>query len=169
MARNKKTGIRQAEEGQLEHLDGLIKNFEREQTIQDVGAWLINDTRDPLPPKHIKVLTEWLKTHNSMTIKKVRGRFPADTQNAFPYITRMHRDTGLSIEAACNLVAEKLRLEIDPADLRRMYDRARTPETRLLNEIVAATGAFNKSSTPKSKVVKSYRRFEKSLKERKKD
>ncbi len=162
MAKRTNGGIRQVEEeSQRDYLDGLIKDFEREQTIQDVGTWLLNDTLDPLPPKHIKVLTDWLKTHNSMTIKKVRGRFPADTQNAFPYITRLHRDTGMTIRAACKLVAEELKLKTDPTDLRRAYDRARTPETRYLNDIVKATGAFSKTETPRSDIQKAGRRREK--------
>jgi hypothetical protein len=166
MAGNKKNGVRQVEEeSQLEYLDELINDFEREQTIQDVGAWLINDIRDPLPPKHIAVLKEWLEINNHLTIKQSRRGNPhSDIRNAFLYITRMHRDTGMSIEAACNLVAKTLNLEIDPANLRRMYDRARTPETRLLNETVVATGAFSKTKASKGKLAKSLHQFKKSKK-----
>ena len=153
-----------------EHLEQLIKDFEREQTIQDVGSWLINDTLDPLPPKHIEVLCKWLETQNGLTIKQNRrGNSHSDTRNAFHYITRMHRDTGMSIEAACNLVAEQLSLEIDIADFRRMYDRARTPETRLLNDAVSTTGAFSNVKTPKPKVTKSLHRFKNSKKDQKED
>ena len=153
-----------------EYLEKLIKEFERDQTIHDVGKWLLKDSLDPLPPKHVAVLREWLETHNKLTIKQNRRGNPhGKVRNAFIYVTRMHRDTGMSIEAACNLVFEKLDLPIDSANFRRMYDRARTPETRLLNAVVAATGAFSKGSTPKSKVTKSLHRFKKSMKDRKKD
>ena len=125
------------EQSRKEYLDLLIKCFERVQTIQDVGTWLLNDTFDPLPPKHIAVLRKWLETHNELTIKQSRRGNPhSDIRNAFLYITRLHRDTGMSVEAAIKLVAEELNLEMDLANLRRMYDRARTPESRY------ACGAF---------------------------
>jgi hypothetical protein len=166
MDRNKKGGTRQIEEeSQHEYLDELIKDFERQQTIQDVGAWLINDTRDPLPPKHVAVLNEWLETNNKLTIKQSRRGNPHSAiRNSFLYITRLHRDTGMSIEAACKLVVEKLRLSKDPLDLRRMYDRARTPETRFLSETVNATGAFSKGGAPLSKVQKAGRQYKKGKK-----
>lgn len=150
------------EQSRKQHLKKLIKDFERDQMIQDVGTWLVNDSLDPLPPKHVAVLREWLETHNELTIKQNRRGNPhSDTRNAFPYITRMHRDTGMSIEAACSLVAKELKLEIDLADLRRMYDRARTPETRYLSEVVKATGAFSNKEAPLSKVQKAGQRMRK--------
>jgi len=152
-----------------EHLEKLIKDFERDQTIQDVGTWLLNDSLDPLPPKHVAVLREWLETHNELTIKQNRrGNRHAETRNAFPYITRLHRDTGMTVRAACKLVCEELDLEIDPADLRRMYDRSRTPETRFLNDVVKAMGAFSKTDTPFSDVEKAGQRLKKSKAEQKK-
>jgi hypothetical protein len=158
------------EQSRREHLVKLIKDFERDQTIQDVGSWLVNDSLDPLPPKHVAVLREWLETHNELTIKQNRRGNPhSDIRNAFIYITRMHRDTGMSIEAACNLVAKTLKLNTDPANLRRMYDRARTPETRMLNEVVTATGVFRKGSAPKPKVAKSLHRYKQSIENKKKD
>jgi hypothetical protein len=150
------------EQSRREHLKKLFKYFERDQTIQDVGAWLTNDSLDPLPPKHVAVLREWLETHNQLTIKQNRRGNPhSDIRNAFIYITRMNRDAGMSIEAACKLVAEELKLETDPANLRRMYDRARTPETRYLSEVVKATGAFSNEEAPRSKVLKAKLRLEK--------
>ena len=53
-----------------QHLEKLIKDFERDQTIQDVGTWLLKDSSDPLPPKHVAVLRKWLETHNELTIKQ---------------------------------------------------------------------------------------------------
>jgi hypothetical protein len=158
------------EQSRQEYLDQLIDDFERQQTIQDVGAWLINDTRDPLPPKHVAVLNEWLETNNKLTIKQSRRGNPHSAiRNSFLYITRLHRDTGMSIEAACNLVAKKLKLDSDPANLRRAYDRARTAETKLLNEVVAATGAFNKGTSSIPKVTKSLHRYMTVIEDRKKD
>ena len=145
-----------------EHLRQMIKDFEREQTIQDVGTWLVKDSVDPLPPKHVAVLREWLETHNKLTIKQNRRGSPhSDIRNAYIYITRMCRDTGMSIEAACSLVAKELKLETDPANLRRMYDRARTPESRFINDLVKATGAFSKTDTPRSNVEKAGQRLKK--------
>ena len=150
------------DQSRRQHLKKLIKDFGRKQTIQDVEKWLIDDSLDPLLPKHVAVLREWLGTHNELTIKQSRRGNPhSDIRNAFIYITRMHRDTGMSIEAACKLVAEELKLETDPANLRRMYDRARTPESRYLSEVVKATGAFSNGEAPRSKVLKAKRRLEK--------
>ena len=143
------------EQSRKDHLKKLIKDFERIQTIQDVGSWLANDSLDPLPPKHVAVLREWLESHNELTIKQNRRGNPhSDIRNAFIFITRMHRDTGMSVEAACKLVAEELKLKTDPANLRRAYDRARTPDTRYLNEVVKATGAFGDLKTASPKVQK---------------
>ncbi len=156
------------EQSRRQHLEKLIKDFERRQTIQDVGAWLVNDPLDPLPPKHVAVLREWLETHNELTIKQNRRGNPhGKVRNAFIYITRMNRDTGMSIEAACILVAKELKLETDPADLRRMYDRARTPEARFINDLVKATGAFSKTDTPRSNVKKAGQRLKKAKAARK--
>tara|TARA_B100001964_G_C13777395_1_gene398692 strand:- start:126 stop:383 length:258 start_codon:yes stop_codon:yes gene_type:complete len=74
----------------------------------------------------------------------------------------------MSIEAACNWVAEALKLETDPADLRRMYDNARTPETRHLNEVVKATGAFSNKEAQLSKVQKAGQRRKKAKEKQKK-
>ncbi len=143
-----------------DYLDLLIEDFEREQTIQDVGAWLIENPLDPLPPKHVQVLMEWLQTHNHMAIKHDGpGTWPSTTRNNFYYITRLHRDTGMSVEAASELVVERLGLNKDPANLMREYDRARTPETRLLNATVKATGAFSTGSPAIPKVKKALNRF----------
>lgn len=51
---------------QRQHLDELIKDFERDQTIQDVGTWLIHDTLDPLPPSIHLLLGRYL-THSTTT------------------------------------------------------------------------------------------------------
>ena len=150
------------EQSRREHLKKLFKYFERDQTIQDVGAWLTNDSLDPLPPKHVAVLREWLETHNELTINQYRTGPPhSDVRNAFLYITRLNRDTGMSVEAACILVAEELNLQTDPANLRRSYDRARTPETRFINDLVKATGAFSKTDTPRSDIEKAGKRMKK--------
>ena len=169
-SKNSKKLIKKAmAEGQKDHLRKLIKDFERVQTIQDVGSWLINDSLDPLPPKHVAVLRQWLETHNELTIKQSRRGNPhSEIRNAFLYITRLHRDAGMSIEAACNWVAEALKLETDPADLRRMYDNARTPETRHLNEVVKATGAFSNKEAQLSKVQKAGQRRKKAKEKQKK-
>ncbi len=156
------------EQSRRQHLEKLIKDFERRQTIQDVGSWLVNDPLDPLPPKHVAVLREWLETHNELTIKQSRRGNPhSEVRNAFLYITRLHRDTGMSIEAACKLVTEELDLETDPPDLRRMYDRSRTPETRFLSKFVKATGAFGDIDTAFSKVQKAGQRLKKAKAEKK--
>lgn len=36
------------DQSRQDYLDDLIANFERDQTIQDVGTWLLNDTMDQL-------------------------------------------------------------------------------------------------------------------------
>ena len=149
-------------EGQKDHLGKLIKIFERKKTIQDVGRWLLDDSLDPLPPKHVAVLREWLETHNELTINQYRTGPPhSDVRNAFLYITRLNRDTGMSVEAACILVAEELSLKIDHTNLRRSYDRARTPEARFINDLVKATGAFSKTDTPRSDIEKAGKRMKK--------
>jgi len=143
-----------------DYLEQLIDDLERPQTIQDVGTWLVDNQLDPLPPKHIEVLKSWLETHNDLTIKQNRRGNPySDIRNVFIYITRLHRDTGMSVSEACERVVERLNLDRDPENLRRAYDRARTPETRLLNDTVKAVGAFNKSGTKGSDMQKAVREF----------
>jgi hypothetical protein len=140
------------DQSRREHLQKLINDFERDQQIQDVGRWFIDDTMDPLPPKLVAVLREWLETHNELTIKQNRRGNPhSDIRNAYFYITRLHRDTGMALEAACIMVAEELKLETDPTDLRRMYDRSRIAETRYLNEFMKSAGAFSNQEAPLSK------------------
>jgi len=148
------------EQSQKDHLEELIKEFERVQTVQDVGAWLIDNLPDPLPPKHIDVLKTWLETHNNLTIKQNRRGNPhSDLRNAFIYITRMHRDTGMSISAACELVVERLEIDSNPTHVRRAYDRAMTAETRLLNDTLKIAGAFATTETPHADTLKSGLRY----------
>ena len=143
-----------------EHLEKLIKDFERKQTIQDVGAWLVDNSLDPLPPKHVQVLMEWLQTHNHLTIKHDGpGTWPSTIRNAFYYITRLHRDTEMPVAAACNLVNEKLKLGKDVSNLIREYDRARTPETRLLSATIKATGTIRTGGPDIPEVKNALRRF----------
>jgi len=68
------------EQSQRQYLRKLIKDFKRDQTIQDVGTWFLNDSLDPLPPKHVAVLREWLETHNELTIKQSRRGCPSSKQ-----------------------------------------------------------------------------------------
>jgi hypothetical protein len=148
-------------QARVQYLEQLLKDHRRQQTIQDVGFWLIEYPLEPLPPRLIKVLRQWLKEHNNLTIKQNRRGSPhSDTRDEFPLITRMHQDTGMSIEAACLMIVEQLNLEIDPTNLRRAYDRARTPLARFLDDSVKALGAFNKSGTPAIDIEKAKTRFE---------
>ena len=66
----------------------------------------------------------------------------------------------MPIEPACKLVIKKLKLKVDLAIFRRMYDRALTPEARLLNEIVKAVGAFSTTETPRSDTQEAARRYQ---------
>lgn len=163
-----------------EWLEGLLKDFFRTQTIQDVGFWLVEHPLSPLPPRLTKVLKPWLEEHNGLTIKQFKQGSPvSDLRDYIPLITRMHQETGLPIEAACKLICERLSrenedgssqreaIEIDPQVLRRTYDRSMTPYERLSNDSVKAAGAFNKSGTPLADMLKAKARFEKNLKKRK--
>ena len=115
------------EQSRRDHLEQLIADFERRQTIQDVGTWLIHTPLDPLPPKHIEVLREWLEENNELTIKQSRRGNPHSyIRNAFVYVSCLSRDTGMSVEAACKLVLERLNLKTSLATFRRQYDRAQT-------------------------------------------
>lgn len=163
MAKSTKGMIRDIErESQLQHFDKLLEDHLRDPTIQDVGFWLIEFPLEPLPPRLLKVLSPWLEEHNELTIKQSRrGRSHSDTRDVFPLITRMHRDAMMSVEAACLLVRDKLDLEIDPADLRRAFDRARTPHQRLHDDQMKILDEIVKGGDHKAVMKKAKKRFEK--------
>ena len=158
MAKDNNQGI----EGQtrVQYLERLLEEYHRKQTIQDVGFWLIEYPLEPLTPRLIGVLRLWLKEHNALTIKQNRRGSPhSGTRDVFPLITRMHRETGMSIEAACLMIVERLNPEIDPANLRRAYDRARTPHGKLLDAFIKAGGALGRNGSPTSDVQKAAMKF----------
>jgi len=163
MAKNTNDGIREIEhESQLQHLEKLLEDHLRTPTIQDVGFWLVEFPLEPLPPRLLKVLSPWLEEHNELTIKQSRrGRSHSDTRDVFPLITRMHRDAMMSIEAACLLVCDRLDLETDPADLRRAFDRARTPHQRLLDDQMKIIDVLVKGGDHRAAMQKAKQRFEK--------
>jgi len=149
----KRIGKSDEKEAQAKHLDMLALELKRNATIQDVGLWLIDCPLEPLTPRLVRALSGWLKEHNSLTIKQNRRGSPhSDIRDVFPIITRIHRDTGMSIEAACLMIVGRLNLEIDPANLRRAYDRARTPHGKLLDALIGAADDLGGSGSPTSDV-----------------
>ena len=163
MARNTNDGIRQIEhESHLQHLDKLLEDHLREPTIQDVGFWLVEFPLEPLPPRLLKVLSPWLEEHNELTIKQSRrGRSHSDTRDVFPLITRMHREAMMSIEAACLLICERLELEVDPSNLRRAFDRARTPQQRLQDDEMKVLDELVRGGDHRAAIKKARQRYDK--------
>ncbi len=151
------------EQARLEHLNMLIEDFEREPTIQDVGIWLVNYPLHPLPPRLVRALSDWLKDLNALTVKQSRrGRPHSDNRDVYPLIDGMCNDTGISVEAACHLVVDNLTLDIDSADLRRMYDRARHPKTRLLADLVRAHSSGENGRPSVAAGLKAAQRYKRS-------
>ena len=163
MSKSTKGGIREIEhESHLQHLDKLLEDHFREPTIQDVGFWLVEFPLEPLPPRLLKVLSPWLEEHNDLTIKQSRrGRSHSDTRDVFPLITRMHREAMMSIEAACLLVCERLELEVDPSNLRRAFDRARTPHQRFQDDQMKVLDEIVKGGDHRAAMQKAGERFKK--------
>ena len=73
----------------------------------------------------------------------------------------------MPLDAACGLVADELELDTDPANLRRMYDRARTPESRYLNDFMKANGVFGNQETQQSKTLEAALRLKSARENRK--
>jgi hypothetical protein len=164
MAKKKDDEIRQLEEeSRHQHLEELLDDFQREPTIQDVAFWLLEFPMEPIPPRLVKALSTWLNEHNDLTIKQSRqGRPHSEIRDVFPLISRMHRDTGMSIKAACELIVDRLKLETDPSILRGQFDKARTPHQRFHDDSMIIIDEISKRGTPHTAMQKAQLRFEKS-------
>ena len=146
---------------QEEYLDKLIKEFEREQTIQDVGLFLVDYPSYRLPHRLAEVLSLWLKKTTGRELAYVNPGHPVtELTDYFPLIDGM-RVTGLSVYKACHLIAEKLeRHEINPETLQKRYGEHRTPESRLIDDFAFGPARIDKpTGKDYSQIEKAFERM----------
>lgn len=130
-----------------EYLDQLIEDFKREQTIQDVGLFLVNFPAYRLPNRLADVLSQWLKkTSDRKLAYSKKGRPKTELTDYFPLIDGM-RVTGMSVYAACHLIIDKLELyDVNPDTLQKRYGEHRTPDSRFVDDLVFGPARIRKST-----------------------
>jgi len=119
-----------------EYLDQLIKDFKREQTIQDVGLFLVNFPAYRLSNRLADILSRWLeKTSDRKLAYSHEGRPKSVLTDYFPLIDGM-RVTGMSVYAACHMIVDKLELhDVNPDTLQKRYGEHTTPESRFIDDL----------------------------------
>jgi hypothetical protein len=113
---SRKTTQQIEHQARVQHLAQLLKDHQRQQTIQDVGFWLIEYPLEPLTPRLIEVLRQWLKEHNNLTIRQNRRGSPhSDTRDLFPLISRMHAASGIPVDGIAPWTARVRSAPCSPA------------------------------------------------------
>ena len=150
------------EQSRREHLDELIKDFKRKQTITDVGIFLLDYPAYRMPPRLANILSDWLeKTSDRKLTYTGPGQPKTDLTDYFPLIDQM-RATGMSVEGICGLIAThpELNFKRTAETLRKRYDEHRTKLSRLIDDRVYGPARFKgPEGLDYSQVEKAYERF----------
>lgn len=135
------------EQSRRDYLDQLIEDFKREQTIQDVGLFLVNFPAYRLPNRLADVLSQWLeKTSDRKLAYSHKGHPKTELTDYFPLIDGM-RVTGMSVYAACHMIVDKLELhDINPDTLQKRYGKHRTPESRFVDDLTFGPARIREST-----------------------
>lgn len=125
------------EQSRQDYLDQLVNDFTREQTIQDIGIFLLDYPAYRMPPRLAKILSDWLeKTSDRKLIYAGPGHPKTDLADYFPLIDQM-RATGMSVEDICDFIAvhSELKMIRSAETLRKRYNDHRTKMSRLIDDL----------------------------------
>ena len=135
------------EQSRQDHLDKLVKDFKREQTIQDVGLFLVHYPAYRLPNRLADVLSKWLeKTSDRKLAYSHKGHPKTELTDYFPLIDGM-RVTEMSVYAICHMIVDTLELhDVDPDTLQKRYGEHRTRDSRFVDDLAFGPARMKKGT-----------------------